>query len=90
MRLRFSRRWRFRLVPRARFIETRTNRQPALAVYTRDERNGLWRASGLLMISLRGDEIAGLTRFESHTLRPFGLPRTLPDDHLATDRFAHS
>jgi RNA polymerase sigma-70 factor (ECF subfamily) len=70
----------FRLVPGARFIQTHANRQPALAVYTRDESNGLWHGSGLLVITLRGDRVTGLTRFESHTLRAFGLPRLLPDD----------
>ena len=65
----------FRLVPEARFIQTYANRQPALAVYTRDEANGLWRGSGLLVITLHGDQVAALTRFESHTLRAFGLPR---------------
>jgi len=70
----------FRLVPQARFVETRANRQPALAVYTQDQASGLWRASGLLVLTLRGGRIAGLTRFESHTLRPFGLPRILPGD----------
>jgi hypothetical protein len=68
----------FRLVPEARFVETRANRQPALAVYTRDDTSGLWHGSGLLVISVRGDRVAGLTRFESHTLRAFGLPRILP------------
>ena len=68
----------FRLVPEARFITTRANRQPALAVYTRDHADGVWRASGLLVITVDGDRIAGLTRFESATLRPFGLPRILP------------
>ena len=70
----------FRLVPEARFVETRANRQPALAVYTRDQASGVWRASGLLVLTLRGGQIAGLTRFESHTLHPFGLPRILPAD----------
>lgn len=70
----------FRLVPEARFVETRANRQPALAVYTRDQASGLWRGSGLLVITLQDDQIIGLIRFESHTLRPFGLPRILPDD----------
>jgi RNA polymerase sigma-70 factor (TIGR02960 family) len=70
----------FRLVPQARFVETRANGQPALAVYTCDQASGLWRGSGLLVISGQGDQIAGLTRFESHTLRPFGLPRISPDD----------
>jgi RNA polymerase sigma-70 factor (ECF subfamily) len=70
----------FRLVPEARFVTTRANRQPALAVYTRDNADGVWRVSGLLVITPDGDRIAGLTRFESATLRPFGLPRILPDD----------
>jgi uncharacterized protein YndB with AHSA1/START domain len=73
----------FRLVPEARFVETRANRQPALAVYTRDDTNGLWHGSGLLVITVRDDQVAGLTRFESHTLRAFGLPRVLPDDDPA-------
>lgn len=70
----------FRLVPEARFVSTRANRQPALAVYTRDNADGVWRVSGLLVITVDGDRIAGLTRFESATLRPFGLPRILVDD----------
>ncbi len=70
----------FRLVPQARFVATHANRQPALAVYTRDEANGLWRASGLLVLTVRGDQITGLTRFESATLRSFDLPRILPAD----------
>ena len=70
----------FRLVPRARFVLTRANGQPALAVYSRDEPNDRWHASGLLVITPRGAEVAALTRFESHTLRPFGLPRVLSAD----------
>lgn len=70
----------FRLVPEARFVEVRANRQPALAVYTRDEVSGLWHGSGLLVITLRGDQVSGLTRFESHTQRAFGLPRILSDE----------
>ena len=68
----------FRLVPQPRFVLTRANGQPALAVYSRDEPNDRWHASGLLVITPRGAEVAALTRFESHTLRPFGLPRVLP------------
>ena len=62
--------------------QIRANRQPALAVYTRGRAGGLWRASGLLVLALRGDQISGITRFESHTLEPFGLPRILPDDQM--------
>src|SRR5262249_62219540 len=39
----------FRLVPQARFVETRANHQPALAVYTQDQASGLWRARGPLL-----------------------------------------
>ncbi|MEV6050355.1 RNA polymerase subunit sigma-70 [Streptomyces sp. NPDC052107] len=70
----------FRLVPRARFVPTRANGQPALAVYMHDAVDGLWRAGGLLVITLDGDQITGLTRFEAATMHPFGLPRILPDD----------
>lgn len=70
----------FRLVPRARFIQTRANGQPALAVYMHDAADGLWRAGGLLVLTLNGAHITGLTRFESATMRPFGLPSILSDD----------
>jgi RNA polymerase sigma-70 factor (TIGR02960 family) len=70
----------FRLVPRARFVQTRANGQPALAVYSRDAAGGLWRAGGLLVLTLDGEQITGLTRFETATMRPFGLPAILPDD----------
>src|SRR5208282_6867676 len=72
------------IAPEARLVPTRANRQPALAVYTRDDTNGLWRGSGLLVITVRGGQVAGLTRFETRTLRAFGLPRTRPDDYPAT------
>jgi RNA polymerase sigma-70 factor (TIGR02960 family) len=70
----------FRLVPRARFVQTRANGLPALAVYMHDAVDGLWRAGGLLVVTLDGEQITGLTRFESATMRSFGLPRILPDD----------
>ncbi len=70
----------FRLVPRARFIPTRANRQPALAVYTHDPKDRLWRASGLLVLTTSSDQITSLTRFETATMRRFGLPSILPDD----------
>jgi RNA polymerase sigma-70 factor (ECF subfamily) len=70
----------FRLVPRARFIQTRANGQPALAVYMHDAADGLWRAGGLLVLTLDSEQITGLTRFETTTMRPFGLPSILPGD----------
>jgi RNA polymerase sigma-70 factor (TIGR02960 family) len=70
----------FRLVPRARFISTRANGQPALAVYMHHAADKLWRASGLLVLTVDSTYITGLTRFETATMRPFGLPSILPDD----------
>jgi RNA polymerase sigma-70 factor, ECF subfamily len=67
----------FRLVPEARFVETQANRQPALAVYSRDGSTGLWHGSGLLVITPRGSQVCALTRFESHTLKAFGMPSVL-------------
>jgi Sigma-70 region 2 len=52
----------FRLVPQARFIQTRASGQPALAVYTRHENIGVWRVGGLLVITLRGERTSALTR----------------------------
>jgi hypothetical protein len=65
---------------RARFVQTRANGQPALAVYMHDAADGLWHAGGLPVITLEGQQVTGLTRFETATMRPFGLPAILPDD----------
>jgi RNA polymerase sigma-70 factor (TIGR02960 family) len=65
---------RFRLVP------TRANTQPAFGVYLRDEHAPVARATGLLVLTLQGDQIAAITRFLDTSVLPrFGLPRTLPD-----------
>src|SRR5262249_21751737 len=68
----------FRLVPRARFVETRANHQPALAVYTQDQASGLWRASGLLVLTPRGGPIPRPTPLRSHTPRPLPPPPARP------------
>jgi RNA polymerase sigma-70 factor (ECF subfamily) len=43
---------------------TAANRQPALAVYSRLEDRVPWQATGLLVVTVRGNRIAALTRFE--------------------------
>ena len=41
----------------------------------------LWRASSLVVLTLRGDRVSMLTRFgDLGLLARFGLPRTLPRD----------
>lgn len=64
---------RYRLVP------TRANGQPAFGIYSRDPRATVAHANGLLVLTLAGSRISGITRFETNVLARFGLPRTLPD-----------
>jgi RNA polymerase sigma-70 factor (TIGR02960 family) len=60
-----------------RFIATRANGQPAFGVYRRDPVTGVGHANGLLVLTLRGELISEITRFEAGLLAAFGMPRTL-------------
>jgi RNA polymerase sigma-70 factor (ECF subfamily) len=61
-----------------RVTHTRANGQPALAMYARDPATNLYRALGLLVVTLAGDRVSEITRFETGVFPEFGLPRTLP------------
>jgi RNA polymerase sigma-70 factor (ECF subfamily) len=61
---------RFSLVP------TRANGQPAFGAYLRIA-NGRRPGVGLYVLTLTGDRISGMTRFENTVLPWFGLPRSL-------------
>jgi RNA polymerase sigma-70 factor (ECF subfamily) len=61
---------RFDLVP------TRANGQPAFGTYLRAP-TGARRATGLFVLTLAGDRVSALTRFERSVLLRFGLPRSL-------------
>ncbi|MEY9873192.1 RNA polymerase sigma-70 factor (TIGR02960 family) [Streptacidiphilus sp. MAP12-33] len=64
-----------------RLLPARANAQPALVLYLPDPHAPIWRASGLIVLSLRGDQVQALTRFASpNLLARFGYPRTLPRD----------
>ena len=67
----FSAGRRFDLVP------TRANGQPAFGAYVRAP-TGISQGIGLYVITLAGDRICALTRFENSVLPSFGLPRSLP------------
>ena len=58
-------------------VPTRANGQPAFGAYLRDT-NGVSHATGFYVLTLTGDRICGLTRFEASVLPWFGLPRSLP------------
>jgi RNA polymerase sigma-70 factor (ECF subfamily) len=61
-----------------RLIATRANGQPAFGTYVRDPLTGVAHAAGLMVLTLAGDRISVLTRFDNSVLPRFGLPRTLP------------
>ena len=63
---------------RRRLLQTRANGQPALAFYSRDATGDVFRATSLMVVTLTGERIAALTRFDPSVLRHFGLPRILP------------
>ena len=62
---------RFDLVP------TRANGQPAFGAYLRTP-GGISHGTGLYVLTLAGDRICALTRFDNNLLPRFGLPRSLP------------
>ena len=62
---------RFDLVP------TRANGQPAFGVYLRTP-SGPSHGTGLYVLTLAGDRICAMTRFENSVLPWFGLPRSIP------------
>jgi RNA polymerase sigma-70 factor (ECF subfamily) len=67
----FSAGRRFDLVP------TRANGQPAFGAYLRHP-NAISHGTGLYVLTLAGNGICAMTRFENIVLPSFGLPRSLP------------
>jgi RNA polymerase sigma-70 factor (TIGR02960 family) len=67
----------FRQGRRYRLIPARANRQPAFGAYLHDPHSRVLHASGLLVITLAGEQISAITRFDNSALAAFGLPRTL-------------
>ena len=65
---------------RFRFIVTRANRQPALAVYRLDQiaETETYRALAIVVVTTDGSSVAGIAVFPDPKLIPaFGLPRQL-------------
>ncbi len=58
-------------------VPTRANGQPALGAYVLGP-DGVSHGVGLFVLTVSGDEICALTRFENAVLPWFGLPRSLP------------
>jgi len=75
--LRTSAAWRagrrFRLLP------ARANTQPAFGCYLCDTQQARAEAAGLIVLTLRGDQVSAITRFlDGDLFRRFGLPREVP------------
>jgi RNA polymerase sigma-70 factor (ECF subfamily) len=58
------------------FVPTRANGQPALAAYLHTP-TGIRHGIGLVVLTLRGDRISAITRFDTSVLSSFGLTLTL-------------
>ena len=60
-------------------VPTRANGQPAFGAYLRAPTGGIRHGTGLFVLTLAGDKICAMTRFDNNVLPWFGLPRSLPD-----------
>ncbi|WP_214327186.1 sigma-70 family RNA polymerase sigma factor [Nonomuraea sediminis] len=58
-------------------VPTRANGQPAFGTYLRAP-DGTRRGAGLLVLTLAGDRVSAVVRFDNGVLPWFGLPRSLP------------
>jgi RNA polymerase sigma-70 factor (ECF subfamily) len=58
-------------------VATRANGQPAFGAYVRGA-DGISHGAGLYVLTLAGDRISAMMRFENTVLPWFGLPRSLP------------
>jgi RNA polymerase sigma-70 factor (TIGR02960 family) len=58
-------------------VPTRANGQLAFGVYLHSPGGGTRHGAGLLVLTLTGDRICTLTRFDNDVLPSFGLPRSL-------------
>jgi RNA polymerase sigma-70 factor (TIGR02960 family) len=60
-------------------VPTRANGQPAFGAYLRAPTGGVRHGTGLFVLTLTGDRICAMTRFDNSVLPWFGLPQSLPD-----------
>lgn len=60
------------------FMPTRANGQPELGAYLQAQAGNVRHGTRLLVLTLSGDRICAVTRFEDTVLPWFGLPLSLP------------
>ena len=66
----------FRAGRRFDLVPTRANGQPTFGTYLRSP-DGISHGVGLIVLTLSGDRICAMTRFENTALPWFGLPRSI-------------
>jgi RNA polymerase sigma-70 factor (TIGR02960 family) len=59
-------------------VPTRANGQPAFGAYLSRPDGGTRHGAGLIVLTLTGEQISALTRFDNSVLACFGLPLSLP------------
>ncbi len=59
-------------------VPTRANDQPSFGVYVRTSASGIRRGTGLYVLTLTGERIRAITRFDAGVLPWFELPLALP------------
>jgi len=65
---------------RYQMIPVRANGQPAFGCYLQDAQTQVFRAHGMIVLTLAGDRISAITRFvDNSNMARFGLPRMLAD-----------
>jgi len=67
----------FRSGRKFELVRTRANGQPAFGAYLRAP-TGISHGTGLFVLTLAGDRICAMSRFDNSVLPWFGLPRSLP------------
>jgi RNA polymerase sigma-70 factor (ECF subfamily) len=66
---------------RYRLVETSANGQPAFVAYGFDNGEPVGHVRGVLVLTLEGDRISAITRFDNSAMHYFGMPETLPAGH---------
>ena len=64
--------------PRYHLAPTRANGQLAFGQYLCTPTGGIRHGAGLLVLTVSGDRIRAMTRFDNNVLPSFGLPGSLP------------
>ena len=69
---------------RIRLVETRANRQPALAAYADDRGDGMFHAYGIMVLGIEDDLVVSIAGFPGpEQFEAFGLPAAVPGDDPA-------